>query len=86
MAIEAHKSQSKRMKIYRNDNLLKALAANIKRHRKLAGISQEELAFQCEIDRTYISKLGRGVANPSLLILARVAEMLKVEIEELIKS
>jgi transcriptional regulator with XRE-family HTH domain len=74
------------MKIYRNDNLLKALAANVKKHRKLAGISQEELAFQCEIDRTYISKVERGVANPSLLILARVAEMLKVEIEELIKS
>jgi len=86
VAIEAHKSQSKRMKIYRNDKLLKALAENVKRHRKLAGISQEELAFQCEIDRTYISKLERGVANPSLLILARIAQVLKVGIEDLIKS
>jgi transcriptional regulator with XRE-family HTH domain len=74
------------MKIYRNDKLLKALAENVKRHRKLAGISQEELAFQCEIDRTYISKLERGVANPSLLILARIAQVLKVGIEDLIKS
>lgn len=86
MAIEAHKSQSKRMKIYRNDKLLKALAANVKRHRKLAGISQEELAFQCEIDRTYISKLERGVANPSLLILARVAKVLKVGIGDLVRD
>lgn len=86
MAIEAHKSQSKRMKIYRNDKLLKALAGNVKRLRKLAGISQEELAYQCEIDRTYISKVERGLANPSLLILARIAEVLEAPIEELIKS
>ena len=86
MAIEAHKSQSKRMKIYRNDKLLKALAENVKRHRKLAGISQEELAFQCEIDRTYISKLERGVANPSLLILSRVAKVLKVGIGDLVRD
>ena len=86
MAIEARKSQSKRMKIYRNDKLLKALAANVKRHRKLAGISQEELAFQCEIDRTYISKVERGVANPSLLILARVAKVLKVGIGDLVRD
>jgi transcriptional regulator with XRE-family HTH domain len=74
------------MKIYRNDKLLKALAANVKRHRKLAGISQEELAFQCEIDRTYISKVERGVANPSLLILARVAKVLKVGIGDLVRD
>ena len=74
------------MKIYRNDKLLKALADNVRKHRKLAGISQEELAFQCEIDRTYISKVERGVANPSLLILARVAEILKVEINDLLKA
>ena len=86
MAIEAQKSQSKRMKIYRNDKLLGALAANVRKHRKLAGISQEELAFQCEIDRTYISKVERGVANPSLLILARIAEILGVKIEDLISS
>ncbi len=49
-------------------------------------MSQEELAFQCEIDRTYISKVERGVANPSLLILARVADVLKVNIEELVKT
>lgn len=73
------------MKIYRNDKVLRALAANVRKLRKEANISQEELAFQCEIDRTYISKVERGVANPSLLILARIAEILNVETEELIK-
>lgn len=73
------------MKIHRNESTLNTLANNVRRLRKLAGLSQEELAFQCEIDRTYISKVERGVANPSLLILARIADILKVSIEELVK-
>lgn len=73
------------MKILRNESILSSLANNVRRLRKLASLSQEELAFQCEIDRTYISKLERGVANPSLLILARIADVLKVSIEELVK-
>ena len=73
------------MKIQRNESTLSALANNVKRLRKVVGLSQEELAFKCEIDRTYISKVERGVANPSLLILARIAEVLEVRIEELVK-
>jgi transcriptional regulator with XRE-family HTH domain len=73
------------MKIQRNESTLNALANNVRRLRKVVGLSQEELAFQCEIDRTYISKVERGVANPSLLILARIAEVLDVSIEELVK-
>lgn len=73
------------MKIQRNESTLSTLANNVRRLRKVVGLSQEELAFQCEIDRTYISKVERGVANPSLLILARIAEVLEVSIEELVK-
>lgn len=74
------------MKILRNEAILGALATNVKKYRKLAELSQEELAFQCEIDRTYISKVERGVANPSLLILAGIAETLNVRIEDLVKK
>jgi transcriptional regulator with XRE-family HTH domain len=74
------------MKILRNESTLTSLANNVKKHRKQAGLSQEELAFQCDIDRTYISKVERGVANPSLLILVKIAEMLNVRIEDLVKK
>jgi transcriptional regulator with XRE-family HTH domain len=74
------------MKILRNESTLTSLANNVKKHRKQAGLSQEELAFQCDIDRTYISKLERGVANPSLLILVKIAETLNVKIEDLVKN
>lgn len=74
------------MKILRNESTLTSLANNVKKLRKQAGLSQEELAFQCDIDRTYISKVERGVANPSLLILVKIAETLNVRIEDLVKK
>jgi DNA-binding XRE family transcriptional regulator len=74
------------MKIHRNESTLTTLANNVKKHRKRVGLSQEEIAFQCDIDRTYISKVERGVANPSLLILVKIAEMLNVRIEDLVKK
>ena len=54
------------------DELRADLAAEIKQSRKWLGLSQEALALQAEVDRTYVSQLERGVANPSLLILHRI--------------
>jgi transcriptional regulator with XRE-family HTH domain len=47
------------------DELRADLAAEIKQSRKRLGLSQEALALQAEVDRTYVSQLERGVANPS---------------------
>lgn len=48
--------------------------------RKHMGISQEELAFRAKIDRTYISQMERGVCNPSLLVLSKVATVLETSL------
>jgi transcriptional regulator with XRE-family HTH domain len=74
------------MKMTRDKQLLALLAKNVRNLRKEIGLSQEELAFECEIDRTYISKVERGIANPSLLVLFKIANVLKVEIKDLIKK
>lgn len=74
------------MKMNRDKQLLGQLAKNVKDLRKSLGLSQEGLAFECEIDRTYISKVERGIANPSLLILLKIADVLKVEIKDLLKK
>ncbi len=74
------------MKTDRNKQLLGLLAKNVRSLRKDIGLSQEELAFECDIDRTYISKVERGIANPSLLVLNRLAEILGVEIKDLLKK
>ena len=74
------------MKMNRDKQLLGQLAKNVKALRKSLGLSQEGLAFECDIDRTYISKVERGIANPSLLIIFRIADVLKVEIKDLLKK
>ena len=49
-------------------------------------MSQEALALTAEVDRTYVSQLERGVANPSLLILQRIAEALGLELTISLRS
>lgn len=60
------------------DHLQLRLAEDIKAARRAAGLSQEALALQADVDRTYVSQLERGIANPSLLVLHRLADALDV--------
>jgi len=46
--------------------------------------SQETLAFEASVDRTYISALERGVANPSIETLANICYALNVTLSELL--
>lgn len=57
-----------------------ALAAELRQIREEIGLSQEALALSAGVDRTYVSQLERGVANPSLLILSRIAAALGCEL------
>jgi transcriptional regulator with XRE-family HTH domain len=52
------------------------LAANVRRKRKAAGLSQEELAFDAGLDRTYISQVERKQRNVTIIVLARLAKAL----------
>jgi len=54
-------------------------AANLRRCRTDKGISQEELAHQAGLDRTYISSLERCVYAASIDVVGRVAEVLEIE-------
>lgn len=58
------------------DKLRVDLAEHIKRARVSAQLSQEDLALASQIDRTYLSSIERHQANPSLLVLARIADTL----------
>ena len=58
------------------DDLRAELANEIKQSRRRLGLTQEALALQEEVDRTYVSQLERGIANPSLLILHRLSTVL----------
>lgn len=59
--------------------------ANVRRLRHEMELSQEEFGLKFGIDRTYVSGIERGVRNPSIRFVERVAKALKVEPHELLK-
>lgn len=59
---------------------------NIRRIRTEKGLSQEKFAAVASFDRTYISLVERGLRNPSLLNLLRIAGALNVNICELLRG
>ena len=60
----------------------KHVAANLRRLRVARGVSQEALAADAEIDRTYVGRLERGLTNPSVGVLEKLAKALAVPIVE----
>lgn len=58
----------------------------LKKKRLLAGLSQEELADQCDLDRTYISSIERGKRNLSLRNIYRLASALDIEVSDFFKE
>ncbi|WP_197086823.1 helix-turn-helix transcriptional regulator [Bradyrhizobium sp. LTSPM299] len=59
---------------------------NVRRLRKQRGMTQEELAFESEIDLTYVGGIERGKRNPSLLVMARIAEALSIPLSKLLSD
>ncbi len=62
------------------------LGRNVRRVRQQKGLTQEKLAFEAEIDLTYIGGIERGRRNPSLLVMARIAEALSVPLTKLLSE
>jgi transcriptional regulator with XRE-family HTH domain len=65
-------------------DLRQAFAANLRRLRHAKGISQEDLAYDADVNRTYLSKLEKGVSYPGLEIIAKLANALDVEPADLL--
>lgn len=67
------------------NDLKEAFGATIKSLREENGITQQELADYCELDRTYISDLERGRYYPSLLVVYKLSEVLRIKPHVLIR-
>jgi transcriptional regulator with XRE-family HTH domain len=52
--------------------------------RKEHGISQEQLALDCGLERTYVSLIERGVQSPTIRSVAKLASVLGVKASEII--
>ena len=62
-------------------NLADFFGSAVRRHRELLRLSQEELAARAGIDRTYISGVERGVRNPTLELMQRIAKALGADLD-----
>lgn len=67
-------------------DLVVLLGENVRRYRKLKGMTQEQLALEAEMERSYVSDLERGTRNPSVRALGRLAEALQIEPQLLLSS
>ncbi len=59
------------------------VAWNLRKLRVAMGVSQEALPVDAAIDRTYVSRLERGLENPTVAVLERIAAALNCEIAAL---
>ncbi len=64
----------------------KRVGLNLRKFRTERGLSQEALAFECGLHRTYISGVERGVRNPTVLVLEQIAMALKVPSSRLLEE
>lgn len=62
---------------------LRTIGDNIRKYRLEKGWSQEELAFECELHRTYIGAVERGERNITVLNLIKIMEKLDIKISDL---
>ena len=67
-------------------DLVQLLGENVRRLRKERGLSQEELAFQAGMKRSYLSDLERGTRNPTVRALERLASALEIEPADLLSG
>jgi transcriptional regulator with XRE-family HTH domain len=65
--------------------LRQVFAANLRRLRHAKGMSQEDLAHEANVNRTYMSKIEKGGTWVGLEIIGKLAVVLEVEPAELLR-
>ncbi|MEN4870196.1 helix-turn-helix transcriptional regulator [Kosakonia cowanii] len=68
-----------------SNNITVRFGQRVRQLRTELGLSQEAFADKCGLDRTYISGIERGVRNPTLEVIAVIADGLGKSLEALFK-
>ena len=66
-------------------DLREVFATNLRRLRHAKGLSQDDLAYEAEVSRSYLSQLEKGAFYASLKVIGKLAAVLDVEPAELLK-
>lgn len=75
--------QQDKLSFWRMDGKTR-IGLNLQRLRRKNGLTQEELADRAELHQTYISGIERGIRNPTIIVIDKLADALEAEPEELV--
>jgi len=64
-------------------NIKEKFGNQVRKFRLENGMSQEKLAFEADLDRTYIPSIEKGERNVSITVIEKIAKALKVKISDL---
>ncbi len=70
----------------KDSGYLRAFGEAVRQQRQKLALSQEELSFRSKLDRTYISGIERGVRNPTLKTVYRIAAALETKPSRLVAA
>jgi transcriptional regulator with XRE-family HTH domain len=77
--------QRRHRQIQPTDLKAKAVGVVVRELREQAGHSQERLSNECGFDRTYISRVERGIINPTASRLWKIADALDTPLSQMVK-
>jgi transcriptional regulator with XRE-family HTH domain len=66
-------------------DIREVFARNLRKYRQAKGLSQEALAHEADVDRTYISALERSQYSASITMVDKLARILGVEAADLLQ-
>lgn len=64
----------------------KLVGWNVRRLRVGAELTIEELAYRAQVGESYLSRLERGEENVGVVLLSRLAKVLRVAVAELLRE
>jgi len=77
--------QRRQRQIQPTDLRARAIGVVVRELRDQAGLSQERLSANCGFDRTYISRVERGIINPTVSRLWMIADALGIPLSQVAK-
>jgi transcriptional regulator with XRE-family HTH domain len=86
MGKRTEKSERTVTKSNQDLEFLVQIGLRIQQIRRSKGITQMELSYRCEMERSNMRRIEAGGTNPTILTLRKIASALGVEIDEILKE
>ncbi len=67
-------------------DILPRFGERIRARRTLLGLSQEDVAYRCDLEKSYVRGIERGKYNPTLRVIASIAKALDTTLAALLEG